>query len=176
VKAGDGVKSDHPECVAAKNAVAEQTKRLLSIKGKRSVDSLHRELGKIMWEDCGMGRTRKSLEDALTKIPPLREEFWKNVNVTGEAMELNQALEKAGRVADFLELGELLCRDALEREESCGGHFREEYQTPDGEALRDDEKFCHAAVWEYQGEGKAPVRNTEPLSFEYVHLTQRSYK
>ena len=176
LKVGDGVSTDHPEFQAARKAIAERTQRLLSIKGKRTVDSFHRELGKVLWEDCGMGRNRKGLQDALAKIPPLREEFWKNVNVTGESMEVNQALEKAGRVADFLELGELLCRDALEREESCGGHFREEHQTAEGEALRDDEKFCHAAVWEHQGDDKPPVRHIEPLHFENIHLAQRSYK
>ncbi|MGD0694367.1 MAG: fumarate reductase/succinate dehydrogenase flavoprotein subunit [Terriglobia bacterium] len=176
VKAGDGVTADRPEFQAARNEVASRTKRLLAIKGKRTVDSLHRDLGKVMWEDCGMARNRKGLESALGKIPEIREEFWKNVNVTGEALEVNQALEKAGRVADFLELGELTCRDALEREESCGGHFREEYQTPEGEALRNDEKFSHVAAWEYAGENKPPIRNTEPLEFEYVHLAQRSYK
>jgi succinate dehydrogenase flavoprotein subunit len=123
-----------------------------------------------------MTRNRRGLEAALAKIPAIREEFWKNVNVTGEALEVNQALEKAGRVADFLELGELICRDALEREESCGAHFREEYQTEEGEALRNDEKFAHVAAWEYAGENAPPVRNTEPLNFDYVHLTQRSYK
>ncbi len=176
VKPGDGVTTDHPEFQFARSEVENRTKRFLSIKGKRSVDSFHRELGKVMWEDCGMARNRKGLESALAKIPAVREEFWKNVNVTGEAMEVNQALEKAGRVADFLELGELICRDALEREESCGGHFREEYQTPDGEALRNDEKFAHVAAWEYAGENNPPVRNVEPLEFEYVHLAQRSYK
>ena len=176
VKAGDGITTEHPEFQFARSEVENRTKRLLSIKGKRSVDSFHRELGKVMWEDCGMARNRQGLESALEKIPAVREEFWKNVNVTGEAMEVNQALEKAGRVADFLELGELICRDALEREESCGTHFREEYQTPDGEALRNDEKFAHVAAWEYAGENNKPVRNTEPLEFEYVHLAQRSYK
>ena len=176
VKAGDGITTEHPEFQFARSEVENRTKRLLSIKGKRSVDSFHRELGKVMWEDCGMARNRQGLESALEKIPAVREEFWKNVNVTGEAMEVNQALEKAGRVADFLELGELICRDALEREESCGTHFREEYQTPDGEALRNDEKFAHVAAWEYVGENNKPVRNTEPLEFEYVHLAQRSYK
>jgi succinate dehydrogenase / fumarate reductase flavoprotein subunit len=138
--------------------------------------SFHRELGRIMWEHCGMARNRAGLEGGLAKIPALREEFWKDVNVLGDGMELNQALEQAGRVADFLELGELMCRDALEREESCGGHFRTEYQTEDGEALRDDEKFCHAAVWEYAGDESRPVRHQEPLVFENVHLATRSYK
>ncbi|HTM01268.1 MAG TPA: fumarate reductase/succinate dehydrogenase flavoprotein subunit, partial [Candidatus Omnitrophota bacterium] len=136
----------------------------------------HRELGKVMWEHCGMARTRESLTKALSLIPPLREEFWKNVAVLGEEKELNQALEHAGRVADFIDLAELICLDALERDESCGGHFREEHQTPDGEALRDDERFCHAAVWEYQGADRKPLRNVEPLEYETVHLAQRSYK
>jgi succinate dehydrogenase / fumarate reductase flavoprotein subunit len=140
------------------------------------VTSFHRELGKIMWEHCGMARNKKGLETALSKIPALREEFWRDVNVPGSAAELNQALEMAGRLADFLELGELMCTDALEREESCGGHFREEYQTPEGEALRDDARFCHVAAWEYAGEGKQPIRNVEPLSFENVPLQTRSYK
>jgi succinate dehydrogenase / fumarate reductase flavoprotein subunit len=176
VKAGDGTTIDHPEFQCARNEIENRTKRLLAIRGRRTVDSFHRELGRVIWEDCGMTRNRKGLEAALAKVPAIREEFWNNVSVTGEAMEINQALEKAGRVADFLELGELACRDALEREESCGAHFREEYQTEEGEALRNDEKFTHVAVWEYAGENVPPIRNTEPLNFEYVHLTQRSYK
>jgi succinate dehydrogenase / fumarate reductase flavoprotein subunit len=175
VKPG-GIDANHPECRAAKEAVEARTKKFLSIKGKKTVDEIHRELGKVMWEDCGMGRNAAGLDRAIQKIPEIREEFWNNVTVPGSGAELNQSLERAARVADFLELGELLCRDARLREESCGGHFREEYQTPDGEALRDDEKFCHAAVWEYQGEGKTPIRNVEPLNFEYVHLAQRNYK
>jgi succinate dehydrogenase / fumarate reductase flavoprotein subunit len=176
VKAGDGLTTDHPEFQFARSDVESRTKRLLSIAGKRTVDSFHRDLGNAMWEDCGMARNRKGLETALEKIPAIRDEFWRNVNVTGEALEINQALEKAGRVADFLELGELICRDALEREESCGAHFREEYQTEEGEALRNDDAFAHVAAWEYAGENVRPVRNTEPLQFEYVHLVQRSYK
>ncbi len=170
------VPADHPEVRAAETAVAERTQRLLSIQGKRTVTSFHRELGKIMWEHCGMARDRKGLEEGLAKIPALREEFWKNVTVPGSGDELNQSLEQAGRVADFLELGELMCRDALERDESCGCHFREEHQTPDGEALRDDENFCHVAVWEYAGDGKKPSRLVEPLTFENVQLATRSYK
>ena len=170
------IDTSHAAFKEAENAVAARLTRLLSVKGKRTVDSFHRELGKIMWEDCGMGRTRQGLKAALQKIPVLREEFWKNLTVVGGKDEINQSLEKAGRIADFLELGELMCLDALEREESCGGHFREEYQTPDGEALRNDEKFCHVAAWEYAGEGRTPIRNVEPLVFESVHLTQRSYK
>jgi succinate dehydrogenase / fumarate reductase, flavoprotein subunit len=140
------------------------------------VDSFHRELGKIMWDYCGMARNAAGLKKALGLIPALRQEFWRNVNVPGSDAELNQALEKAGRVADFLELGELMCHDALHREESCGGHFREEYQTEDGEALRDDERFAYVAAWEYQGPQGRPVLYKEPLEFEYVHLAQRSYK
>ena len=151
-------------------------KQLLGIKGKRTVDDFHRELGKIMWDYCGMARNEQGLKTALEKIPALREEFWKNVRVLGDGEELNQSLEKAGRVADFLELGELLCLDALERRESCGGHFREEYQTEDGEAARDDENFCHVAAWEYTGEGNRPIRHVEPLVFENVQLQTRSYK
>ena len=176
VKAGDGTTTERPEFRCARSEVENRTKHLLTTRGRRTVDSFHRELGRVIWEDCGMARNRKGLEAALGKIPAIREEFWNNVNVTGEAMEINQALEKAGRVADFLELGELACRDALEREESCGAHFREEYQTEEGEALRNDEKFAHVAAWEYAGENAPPIRNVEPLNFEYVHLTQRSYK
>jgi succinate dehydrogenase / fumarate reductase flavoprotein subunit len=166
----------HPEAVSVKREVEQRIKSLLAINGKKTVDDFHRELGKVMWEFCGMARNKQGLEKALVRIPEIREEFWKNVRVPGEGAELNQSLEKAGRLADFLELGELMCRDALVREESCGGHFREEYQTEEGEALRNDEKFCHVAVWEHQGEGKAPVRHTEPLEFEYVHLATRNYK
>jgi succinate dehydrogenase / fumarate reductase flavoprotein subunit len=156
--------------------VNERVSRLLNIKGKRTVDSFHRELGDIMWEYCGMGRNEAGLKKALALIPQLRAEFWENVNVPGENQELNQSLEKAGRVADFLELGELVCLDALHRRESCGGHFREEYQTPEGEALRDDENFAYVAAWQYSGDQQAPILNKEMLDFEYVHLSQRSYK
>ena len=150
--------------------------RLLAVRGKRSVDSIHRELGKIMWENCGMARNAAGLEQALAKIPALRQEFRDNVNVLGSGESLNQSLEKAGRVADFLELGELMCKDALERSESCGGHFREESQTPEGEALRDDEKFSHVAAWQNLGTDKGWALHKEPLAFEHVHLAQRSYK
>ena len=168
--------ASHP---AMRKAVADaeaMNHKLLAIKGKRTVDSLHRELGKVMWEYCGMARTASGLQKALQIIPQLREEFWRDVNVTGGEAELNQALEKAGRVADFLELGELMCLDALHRNESCGGHFREEYQTSDGEALRDDENFAYVAAWEYAGPDKQPTLNKEPLTFENVKLSQRSYK
>jgi succinate dehydrogenase / fumarate reductase flavoprotein subunit len=172
----DKVDETHPEARAAVAAVEERTKRLLGMEGRRTVTSFHRELGKIMWEHCGMGRNKAGLEAALQKIPALREEFWRDLNVPGSAEELNQSLEMAGRVADFLELGELMCLDALEREESCGGHFREEHQTADGEALRDDERFCHVAAWEFAGEGRKPIRNVEPLEFKDVPLQTRSYK
>ena len=172
----DKVSTDHAAFRQSETWVADRLKTLLGIKGKRTVDSFHRELGKILWEYCGMARNEKGLTTALEKIPALREEFWKDVRVLGDGEEINPSLEKAGRVADFLELGELLCLDALERKESCGGHFREEYQTEDHEALRDDEKFCNVAAWEYTGEGKKPIRNVEPLEFEDVHLQTRSYK
>jgi len=171
----DPVTTQGSEFRAVQNQVEEKLKRLLSINGKRTVDSFHKELGKIMWDKCGMSRDRAGLTEALTKIPALREEFWQNVRVLGEGENLNQSLEKAGRVADFLEFGELMCADALTREESCGGHFREEYQI-EGEAKRDDENFAHAAVWEYQGEGKAPTRHVEPLVYENIKLATRSYK
>ncbi|HEY3133431.1 MAG TPA: fumarate reductase/succinate dehydrogenase flavoprotein subunit [Gemmatimonadaceae bacterium] len=161
---------------SAEKEIAERTRKFLSIKGKRTVTSFHRELGKIMWHYCGMSRNEAGLRTAMAKIQELRKEFWRNVNVPGSDVELNQALEKAGRVADFLELGELMCLDALHRTESCGAHFREESQTPEGEALRDDQHFGYVAVWEYAGEGKAPILNKEPLAFENVKLSQRSYK
>jgi succinate dehydrogenase / fumarate reductase flavoprotein subunit len=170
------VSADQAEFVAARQSISDTTSRLLGINGKRTVDAFHRELGLILWEDCGMARNALGLRRALGKIPELREEFWQNVNVPGSAAELNQALEKAGRVADFLEFAELMCTDALHREESCGGHFREEHQTPDGEAQRDDGKFAYAAAWEFTGVGSAPVLHKEPLVFENVPLTQRSYK
>jgi len=151
-------------------------KRLLSMKGKRTVTSFHRELGKIMWEHCGMARNETGLTTALAEIPKLREEFWHNVSVPGTADNLNQSLEYAGRVADYLEFAELLALDALQRRESCGGHFREESQTPEGEALRDDANFTYVAAWEFTGVGREPVLHKEPLEFEEVHPTQRSYK
>ncbi|MHB1861723.1 MAG: fumarate reductase/succinate dehydrogenase flavoprotein subunit [Gemmatimonadaceae bacterium] len=167
---------DHPEVRAAEAAVTERTKRLLSVNGERSVTSFHRELGKLMWEYCGMARSADGLKHALAEIPKLREEFWRNVTVPGTGVELNQSLEHAGRVADFFELAELMCTDALHREESCGGHFRVEHQTADGEAQRDDEHFAYVAAWEYQGDGKAPALHKEPLAFDNVHLATRSYK
>ncbi len=173
---GKKVSVDRPEFKAAEEAVCRQTKRLLEVKGKRTVTSFHRDLGLLMWNNCGMTRSVQSLGEALAKIPQIREEFWSNVNVLGESGELNDSLERAGRVADFLEFAELLCRDALERAESCGAHFRVEYQTPDGEALRNDDDFSHVAAWQYQGPHAAPTRNIEPLVFESVKLSQRSYK
>ncbi len=161
---------------AAEESVNSIIQRLLSIKGKRTVDDFHRALGKILWQHCGMARNASGLKQALNEIPKLREEFWSNVNVPGSADTLNQALEKAGRVADFLELGELLCTDALTREESCGCHFREEYQTPDGECARNDAEFAHVAVWQYQGQDQAPLRHVEPLIYEEVKMATRSYK
>ena len=152
------------------------TERFLQIKGKETVSHYHKRLGKILWEHCGMARTRESLTAALKLIPALRDEFWANVTVPGSAATLNQSLEQAGRVADFFELGELLCLDALTREESCGGHFREEYQYPDGECKRDDEKFAHVAAWEFQGAGKPPLRNIEPLNYEFTKMSVRNYK
>ena len=172
----DKVTTDHPEFQAAKAAVEERTRKFLSINGTRTVDSFHRELGRIMWEKCGMARDAQGLKEALAEIPKLREEFWRNVKVLGTGEGINQSLEKAGRVADFLEFGELMCLDALHREESCGGHFRTEYQTEDGEAKRNDERFAYVAAWEYAGEGKPPILNKEPLAFENVHLSTRSYK
>jgi succinate dehydrogenase / fumarate reductase flavoprotein subunit len=166
----------HPDVVAAVDGARARTQQFLSIKGKRSPTSFHRELGQIMWEYCGMARNEEGLKKALERIPALREEFHSNLTVPGSGEELNQSLEQAGRVADFLELGELMCLDALEREESCGGHFRTEHQTPDGEARRDDDRFCHVAAWEYTGEGTKPTRHVEPLTFEVVHLATRSYK
>ena len=172
----DKIDTSHPAVKEAERTVASRIKTLLSIKGKRTVDSFHRELGQIMWEHCGMARNDAGLRKALQLIPELREEFWKNVVVLGENESFNQSLEKAGRVADFLELGELMCLDALERKESCGGHFREESQTPDGEALRDDANYSYVAAWEYAGDDKKPILNKEPLTFENVALAQRSYK
>ncbi|HEY9429561.1 MAG TPA: succinate dehydrogenase (quinone) flavoprotein subunit, partial [Gemmatimonadaceae bacterium] len=170
------VDESHAAFKEAERCVEERTRRLLSIDGKRTVDSFHRELGKVMWDYCGMARNEAGLEHALQRIPEIREEFWSNVNVPGSDAELNQALEKAGRVSDFLELGELIVRDALDRNESCGAHFREEFQTPDGEALRDDEHYAYVAAWEYKGDDNTPALHKEPLSYEYVHLAQRSYK
>jgi succinate dehydrogenase / fumarate reductase flavoprotein subunit len=168
--------TSHPEFKKAEETIRSMTKRFLTINGKRTVTSFHRELGKIMWDNCGMARTEQSLKHALAKIPALRQEFWENVKVTGSGEELNQTLEHAGRVADFLEFGELLCTDALMRRESCGGHFRTEFQYEDGEAKRDDENFSFVGAWEYQGADKPPVLHKEPLIYEEVKMSTRSYK
>ena len=172
----DKVDASHGAVKEAEKNVECLTRRLLEAKGKRSVDSFHRELGRIMWEYCGMARNAEGLKTALARIPELREEYWRDVKVLGTGDELNQSLEKAGRVADFLELAELMCLDALERNESCGGHFREEYQTPEGEAARDDANYSYGSAWEFTGVGNTPVLHKEPLAFEYVHPAQRSYK
>ncbi len=171
----DGMGTDRVEFRDAEKAVAAKLDKLLAIKGKRTVESFHRELGRIMWNECGMARSAEGLKGAIARIAALREEFWRNVNVVGSSGEPNDCLERAGRVADFLEFGELMCRDALERDESCGGHFRVEHQTPEGEARRDDAKFASAFVWEY-GNGKGPTLHREPLTYEKVKLAERSYK
>jgi succinate dehydrogenase / fumarate reductase flavoprotein subunit len=168
--------ASNPEFKKVEESVRTLTNRLLGIKGKRTVTSFHRELGKLLWEKCGMARNEAGLKEALKRIPELRAEFWKNVNVTGENGELNQNLEYAGRVADFMEFAELLCLDALHRNESCGGHFRTEFQTPDGEAKRDDDHFAYVGAWEYQGPDKPPALHKEPLVYEEVHMSTRSYK
>ena len=168
--------TDHPEFKRVEHEATEKLKKLLSIKGKKTAVEFHRELGHVMWENVGMARSKASLEAAIKRIQELRWVYWENVNVPGTDADLNVALERANRVADFMEFGELLARDALVREESCGGHFRVEYQTADGEAKRNDAKFCHVAAWEYTGDGKQPVRHEEPLTFETVKLVERSYK
>ena len=170
------VDTSHPEFAAVRKDVNKRIAKLLGIQGKRTVDSFHKQLGKLVWDNCGMARSAEGLRCNLEKIPALREEFWNNLRVIGTGEELNQSLEKAGRVADFLELAELMCIDALEREESCGGHFRVESQTPDGEALRDDERFSFVSAWEWKGEGGQWELHKESLAFEHVHLAQRSYK
>jgi succinate dehydrogenase / fumarate reductase flavoprotein subunit len=170
------VKADHPECAKSIADVQATTDKLLGINGKRTVTEFIRELGGLMWENVGMARSEKSLTEALRKIPAIREEFWRNVKVSGGAGETNQQLENAGRTADFLEFAELLTRDALHRAESCGGHFRVEHQYPDGEAKRDDANFCYSAAWEFKGVGNEPELHKEPLKFENVHLAVRSYK
>ena len=170
------VKVDNPECKKSIEDINNQTNQLLNINGKKTVSEFHRELGKIMWNNVGMARSEQSLKEAIKQIPVLREEFWSNVKVTGSGAELNQQLENAGRVADFLEFGELMAKDALHRNESCGGHFRTEYQMSDGEAMRDDENYCYAAAWEFKGDNKEPELHKEPLTFDNVHLAVRSYK
>jgi succinate dehydrogenase / fumarate reductase flavoprotein subunit len=173
---GEKLDTSTPAFKAVEGEVRSSTDRLLGVRGSRSVDSFHRELGMLMWNQCGMARNKAGLEDALARIPALRASFWQDVRVTGQGAELNQQLEKAGRVADYFELAELMCRDALHREESCGGHFREEHQTPEGEAKRDDERFTYVAAWQWTGDGKPQNLVKEPLEFERVHPSQRSYK
>jgi succinate dehydrogenase / fumarate reductase, flavoprotein subunit len=170
------VTTDHEEFKKAEQDVNDRIRKMLSIKGKRTVNDFHRELGKMMWDKCGMARNEAGLKELLARIPELREEFWTNLNVLGDADELNPALERAGRVADFMEFAELLVTDALHRNESCGGHFREEFQTEDGEAKRDDDNYSYVAAWEYKGVGNAPELHKESLVYEEVHMTQRSYK
>ncbi|MGO9202952.1 MAG: fumarate reductase/succinate dehydrogenase flavoprotein subunit [Limisphaerales bacterium] len=168
--------ASHPEFKKAEQEANALTARLLSVKGKRSAASLHRQLGRLLWDKCGMTRSEAGLKEALKRIPELRAEFWNNVSVPGQGGELNQALEYAGRVADFMEFAELLCLDALDRRESCGCHFREEFQTPDGEALRDDQHFAYVAAWQRQGPDRPPVMHPEPLAYEEAHMSTRSYK
>jgi succinate dehydrogenase flavoprotein subunit len=170
------VDANHAGFAEVEKQVTEKTNKLLSIGGKHSPDHFHARLGRIMWDKCGMARNRAGLEQAIAEIPALREEFWQDLRVPGSGADFNQTLEKAGRVADFLEFAEMMCHDALAREESCGGHFREEHRTDDGEARRDDENFAYGAVWEHQGEGEAPAMHKEPFAFEHVKLTTRSYK
>jgi succinate dehydrogenase / fumarate reductase flavoprotein subunit len=172
----DRIDASHAEFRRVEADVTERTQRMLNTRGRRTVTQFHRELGKLMWDYCGMARNAAGLEQALQRIPELREEFWNDVNVPGSGANLNQSLEHAGRVADFMEFAELMCIDALERDESCGGHFREEHQTEEGEARRDDERFAYSAVWEFKGVGQRPALHQEPLTFESVKLAQRSYK
>jgi succinate dehydrogenase / fumarate reductase flavoprotein subunit len=176
VSPADRLPVDHVAFKQVETEAEEKIRRILSIDGSRTVDTFHKELGKILWEGCGMARNEKGLQTALQRIPELREQFWKDVKVPGEGADLNQELEKAGRVADFLEFAELMVYDALERDESCGAHFREEHQTPEGEALRNDDDYSYVSAWEFKGVGENPTLHKEPLAFEYVHLTQRSYK
>ena len=171
----EAIDENHQAVIDARNAVEDRIEKLLSINGNRTVDSFHRELGQIMWDYVGMERSEEGLRKAIDMIRELRREFWTNVKVTGENEEFNQTLERANRVADFLELGELMAIDALVREESCGGHFRVESQTPDGEALRNDKDYAHVSAWEYSEDG-VPILHKEPLEYEYVEMKQRSYK
>jgi succinate dehydrogenase / fumarate reductase, flavoprotein subunit len=169
------IPTEHPAFAEAEAAVQERISKLLNIKGTKSVDSFHKRLGKVMWDKCGMARNAEGLQWAIGEIRKIREEFWKDVRVPGDANEMNTELEKAHRVADFLELGELMCIDALQRNESCGGHFREEFQTPEGEALRDDANFAYVAAWEFKGDGKFELHR-EDLKYENIKIAQRSYK
>jgi succinate dehydrogenase / fumarate reductase flavoprotein subunit len=173
---GEKVSADSPAFRRTEDEVRARIHGFLDARGSRTVDSFHRELGKLIWDECGMSRSRKGLEKALSEIPGMREEFQRNLKLTGNGETVNVSLEKAGRVADFFELAELMCIDALERSESCGGHFREEFQTEEGEAKRDDERYTHVSTWEYTGKLSDPRLHIEPLEFEEVRLTQRSYK
>jgi succinate dehydrogenase / fumarate reductase flavoprotein subunit len=170
------VEEHHPAVMDAVDDVRSRLRQLLASKGTRSVDSYHRELGAIMWDYCGMARNEEGLRKAIDLIRDLRADFWRNVNVPGSGESLNQSLERAGRVGDFFELAELMCIDALHRRESCGGHFREEFQSPDGEALRDDARYAYVAAWEWGGEPGSPILHKETLEYEYVEMKQRSYK
>jgi succinate dehydrogenase / fumarate reductase flavoprotein subunit len=170
------ISTDAPEFAEAENNVKSQLQKLLSINGNKTVHEFQRELGLIMWNHCGMARNENGLKEGIQKIRALKNEFWSNIKVPGSGEELNQNLEKAGRVGDFLELGELMMQDALHRKESCGGHFREEYQTPEGEALRDDENFAYVAAWEYKGDNQEAQLHKEELKYENIKLSQRSYK
>ncbi|MBX9837421.1 MAG: FAD-binding protein, partial [Silvanigrellaceae bacterium] len=170
------VTTNNPEFKEAMDSAKNRINKILGVKGNKTADQFHKELGHVIWDHCGMARNKEGLEKALKMVPKIKEEFWNNISVPGTGEQLNQELEKAGRIADFIELGETMCLDALTREESCGGHFREEHQTPDNEAKRDDEKFAHVAAWEFKGEGKKPERHVEELKFDYCHPTQRSYK
>jgi succinate dehydrogenase / fumarate reductase flavoprotein subunit len=170
------VDTSHAAVKDAEREVKERLERLVSAPGKTSAEELHKELGNVMWNDCGMARSKESLTHALQVIPELREKFYRELRVPGSGQEFNMELEKAGRIADFFELAELLCYDALQRNESCGGHFRVEYQTPDGEAQRNDAEYAYAAAWEWKGESATPTLHKEPLAFENIHLAQRSYK
>ena len=170
------VKADHPEFKKSMEETSVYNKKLLSINGKKTVHEFHRELGDVMWNELGMARSEQSCKKALQQIPQIREEFWKNVRIPGSGNDLNQQLENASRLADFLEFGELLGHDALNRNESCGGHFRVEYQTEEGEAKRNDKDYCYVAAWEFKGVGKTPELHKEPLTFETLQLAERSYK
>ncbi len=169
------IETSHPAFAAVEKEVSDRINTLMNIKGSQSVESMHKRLGKIMWEKCGMARNEKGLLEAIAEIQQLKKEFWSDVRIPGEINEMNPELDKANRVADFIELGELMCRDALNRKESCGGHFREESQTPDGEAQRDDENYAYVAAWEYKGESEWQL-NKEELHFDVAKPTQRSYK
>jgi succinate dehydrogenase / fumarate reductase flavoprotein subunit len=172
----EAVSTSHDAFRSAISDVQGSVSKIMGMKGGTTVEEFHRMLGKIMWDKCGMARNEAGLKTAIAEIRALRERFWSDLRLTGSAHDFNPELEQAGRVADFLELGELMCVDALERRESCGGHLREEMQTPEGEALRDDDKYCYVAAWEYKGTGQAEIMHKENLTFDVVHLAQRSYK